>query len=182
MKLEEHSSTNLFSSGGTSFVVLLNLFVTCYNVIEHDFGAFLSMELVEDWIQVLLFELLQESVTSLSRKLIILSLPRDILSVSKRLGNKKKRKKKTFYIHSEYQCSSFRAVVSSQTVTGHLLAVSVINLCFKCHKLGHLARECTASWDSPRSAYRGTTFTPGYSYSPYSHGAHTQPGAKQQCC
>lgn len=39
--------------------------------------------------------------------------------------------------------------------------------CFKCHKLGHWARECTASWDSPRSAYRGTTFTPGYSYSPY---------------
>ena len=83
MKLEEHSSTNLFSSGGTSFVVLLNLFVTCYNVIENDFGAFLSMELVEDWVQVLLFELLQE------RKLIILSLPRDILSVSKRLRKKK---------------------------------------------------------------------------------------------
>ena len=62
------------------------------------------------------------------------------------------------------------------------MAVSVVNLCFKCHKLGHLAREYTASWDSPRSAYRGTTFTPGYSYSPYSHGAHTQPGAKQQCC
>ena len=91
MKLEEHSSTNLFSSGGTSFVVLLNLFVTCYNVIEHDFGAFLSMELVEDWIQVLLFELLQESVTSLSRKLIILCLPRGILSVSKRLRNNKKK-------------------------------------------------------------------------------------------
>ena len=94
MKLEEkeHSSTNLFSSGGTSFEVLLNLFVTCYNVIEHDFGAFLSMELVEDWVQVLLFELLQESVTSLSRKLIILSLPRDILSVSKRMRKKKKKK------------------------------------------------------------------------------------------
>ena len=98
MKLEEHSSTNLFSSGGTSFVVLLNLFVTCYNVIEHDFGAFLSMELVEDWIQVLLFELLQESVTSLSRKLIILSLPRDILSVSKRLRNKNKELKKSPFI------------------------------------------------------------------------------------
>ena len=54
MKLEEHSSTNLFSSG-TSFVVLLNLFVTCYNVIEHDFGAFLSLKLVEDWVQVLFF-------------------------------------------------------------------------------------------------------------------------------
>ena len=130
MKLEEHSSTNLFSSAGTSFVVLLNLFVTCYNVIEHDFGAFLSMELVEDWIQVLLFELLQESVTSLSRKLIILSLPRDILSVSKRLRNKNKElKKKPFYIHSKYQCSSFRAVVCSQTLTGHLFVVSVSNLC-----------------------------------------------------
>ena len=93
MKLEEHSSTNLFSSGGTSFVVLLNLFVTCYNVIEHDFGAFLSLKLVEDWVQVLFFEVPQESVTSLSCKLNILSLPRDILSVSKRLGNKKKRKK-----------------------------------------------------------------------------------------
>ena len=91
MKLEEHSCKNSFSSGDTSFVVLLNLFVTCYNVIEHDFGAFLSMELVEDWVQVLLFELLQESVTSLSRKLIILSLPRDILSVSKRLRKKKKK-------------------------------------------------------------------------------------------
>ena len=92
MKLEKHSSTNWFSSGGTSFVVLLNLFVTCYNVIEHDFGAFLSMELVEDWIQVLLFELLQESVTSLSRKLIILSLPRGIFWVCKRLRNNKKKK------------------------------------------------------------------------------------------
>ena len=92
MKLEEHSSTNLFSSGGTSFVVLLNLFVTCYNVIEHDFGAFLSLKLVEDWVQVLFFEVLQESVTSLSRKLIILSLPRDILSVCKRLRNNKKKK------------------------------------------------------------------------------------------
>ena len=92
MKLEEHSSTNLFSSGGTSFVVLLNLFVTCYSVIEHDFGAFLSLKLVEDWVQVLFFELPQESVTSLSCKLNILSLPRDILSVSKRLGNKKKKK------------------------------------------------------------------------------------------
>ena len=91
MKLEEHSSTNLFSSGGTSFVVLLNLFVTCYNVIEHDFGAFLSLKLVEDWVQVLFFEVLQESVTSLSRKLIILSLPRDILSVWKRLRNNKKK-------------------------------------------------------------------------------------------
>ena len=128
MKLEEHSSTNLFSSGGTSFVVLLNLFVTCYNVIEHDFGAFLSMELVEDWVQVLLFELLWENVTSLSRKLIILSLPRDIISVSKRLRNKK-NKKKPFYIHSKYQCSSFRAVVCSQTLTGHLFVVSVSNLC-----------------------------------------------------
>ena len=127
MKLEEHSSTNLFSSGGTSFVVLLNLFVTCYNVIEHDFGAFLSMELVEDWIQVLLFELLQESVTSLSRKLIILSLPRDIISVSKRLRNK--NKKKPFYIYSKYKCSSLRAVVCSQTLTGHLFVVSVSNLC-----------------------------------------------------
>ena len=39
--------------------------------------------------------------------------------------------------------------------------------CFKCHKLGDWARECTVSWDSPRSAYRKTTFTPGYSYSPY---------------
>ena len=96
MKLEEHSSTNLFSSGGTSFVVLLNLFVTCYNVIEHDFGAFLSMELVEDWVQVLLFELLQESVTSLSRKLIILSLPRGILSVCKRLRNNKKKRNRPF--------------------------------------------------------------------------------------
>ena len=130
MKLEEHSSTNLFSSGGTSFVVLLNLFVTCYNVIEHDFGAFLSLKLVEDWVQVLFFELLQESVTSLSRKLIILSLPRDILSVSKRLRNKNKElKKKPFYIHSKYQCSSFRAVVCSQTLTGHLFVVSVSNLC-----------------------------------------------------
>ena len=91
MKLEEHSSTNSFSSSGTSYVVLLDLFVTCYNVIEHDFGAFLSMELVEDWVQVLLFELLQESVTSLSRKLIILSLPRDTLSVSKRLRNTRKK-------------------------------------------------------------------------------------------
>ena len=91
MKLEEHSSTNLFSSGGTSFVVLLNLFVTCYNVIEHDFGAFLSLKLVEDWVQVFFFELLQESVTSLSRKLIILSLPRDTLSVSKRLRNTRKK-------------------------------------------------------------------------------------------
>ena len=91
MKLEEHSSTNLFSSGGTSFVVLLNLFVTCYNVIEHDFGAFLSMKLVEDWVQVFFFEVLQESVTSLSRKLIILSLPRDIISVRKRLRNKNKK-------------------------------------------------------------------------------------------
>ena len=127
MKLEEHSSTNLFSSGGTSFVVLLNLFVTCYNVIEHDFGAFLSMELVEDWVQVLLFELLQESVTSLSRKLIILSLPRDILSVSKRLRKKKKRNRP--FIFFEYQCSSYRTVVSSQTLTGHLLVVSVSNLC-----------------------------------------------------
>ena len=35
--------------------------------------------------------------------------------------------------------------------------------CFKCHKLGHWARECTATWDSARSAYRGTAFTPGYS-------------------
>ena len=129
MKLEEHSSTNLFSSGGTSFVVLLNLFVTCYNVIEHDFGAFLSMELVEDWIQVLLFELLQESVTSLSRKLIILSLPRDIISISIRLRNKKIIKKNPFYIHSKYQCSSLRAVVCSQTLTGHLFVVSVSNLC-----------------------------------------------------
>ena len=73
-------------------VVLLNLFVTCYNVIEHDFGAFLSLKLVEDWVQVLFFELPQESVTSLSCKLNILSLPRVILSVSKRLGNKKKTK------------------------------------------------------------------------------------------
>ena len=97
MKLEEHSSTNLFSSGGTSFVVLLNLFVTCYNVIEHDFGAFLTMELVEDWVQVLFFELLQESVTSLSRKLIILSLPRDILSVCKRLRNNNNNKKDLLY-------------------------------------------------------------------------------------
>ena len=98
MKLEKHSSTNLFSSGGTSFVVLLNLFVTCYNVIEHDFGAFLSMELVEDWVQVLFFELLQESVTSLSRKLIILSLPRGILSVSKRLRNNKKKEIDLLYL------------------------------------------------------------------------------------
>ena len=47
--------------------------------------------------------------------------------------------------------------------------------CVKCHKLGHWAREYTASWDSSRSAYSGTTFTPGYSYSPYrpSNGAHT---------
>ena len=97
MKLEEHSSTNLFSSGGTSFVVLLNLFVTCYNVIEHDFGAFLSLKLVEDWVQVLFFEVLQESVTSLSRKLIILSLPRDILSVSKRLRNTRKKEKDLLY-------------------------------------------------------------------------------------
>ena len=57
-----------------------------------DFGAFLSVELVEDWVQLLFFELLQESVTSLSRKLIILSLPRDILSVSRRLRNKFKKK------------------------------------------------------------------------------------------
>ena len=92
MKLEKHSSTNSFSSGGTSFVVLLNHFVTCYNVIEHDFGAFLSVELVEDWVQVLFFKLLQESVTGLSRKLIILSLPRGILSVCKRLRNNKKKK------------------------------------------------------------------------------------------
>ena len=97
MKLEEHSSTNLFSSGGTSFVVLLNLFVTCYNVIEHDFGAFLSLKLVEDWVQVLFFEVLQESVTSLSRKLIILSLPRDILSVCKRLRNNNNNKKDLLY-------------------------------------------------------------------------------------
>ena len=97
MKLEEHSSTNLFSSGGTSFVVLLNLLVTCYNVIEHDFGAFLTMELVEDWVQMLFFELLQESVTSLSRKLIILSLPRDTLSVSKRLRNTRKKEKDLLY-------------------------------------------------------------------------------------
>ena len=97
MKLEEHSSTNLFSSGGTSFVVLLNLFVTCYNVIEHDFGAFLSLKLVEDWVQVLFFEVLQESVTSLSRKLIILSLPRDTLSVSKRLRNTRKKEKDLLY-------------------------------------------------------------------------------------
>ena len=69
MKLEEHSNTNLFSSGGTSFVVLLNPFVTCYNVIEHDFGAFLSLKLVEDWVQVLFFELPKESVTSFSCKL-----------------------------------------------------------------------------------------------------------------
>ena len=91
MKLEEHSCKNSFSSGGTSFLVLLNLFVTCYNVIEHDFGAFLSLKLVEDWVQVFFFEVLQESVTSLSRKLIILSLPRDIISVSKRLRNKNKK-------------------------------------------------------------------------------------------
>ena len=96
MKLEKHSCKNSFSSGGTSFVVLLSLFVTCYNVIEHDFGAFLSLKLVEDWVQVLFFELLQESVTSLSRKLIILSLPRDILSVSKRLGNKKNERNRPF--------------------------------------------------------------------------------------
>ena len=96
MKLEEHSCKNSFSSGGTSFLVLLNLFVTCYNVIEHDFGAFLSLKLVEDWVQVLFFEVLQESVTSLSRKLIILSLPRDILSVSKRLGNKKNERNRLF--------------------------------------------------------------------------------------
>ena len=91
MKLEEHSSTNSFSSSGTSYVVLLDLFVTCYNVIEHDFGAFLSLKLVEDWVQVFFFEVLQESVTSLSRKLIILSLPRDIFLVSKRLRNNKKK-------------------------------------------------------------------------------------------
>ena len=41
-----------------------------------------------------LFEVPQEGVTSLSCKLNILSLPRDILSVSTRLGNKKKKKKK----------------------------------------------------------------------------------------
>ena len=86
MKLEEHSSTNSFSSSGTSYVV-----------IEHDFGAFLSLKLVEDWVQVLFFEVLQESVTSLSRKLIILSLPRDILSVSKRLRNTRKKEKDLLY-------------------------------------------------------------------------------------
>ena len=96
MKLEGHSSTNLFSTGDTSFVVLLNIFVTCYNVIEQNFSAFLSLKLVEDWVQVFLFELLQESVKSLSRELIILSLPRDIFSVSKRLKNKKIKKEIDF--------------------------------------------------------------------------------------
>lgn len=57
MKLEEDSSTNIFSSGGTSFVVLFNSVVSCYNVLEHNFGAFLSVQLSEDWVQVLFFEL-----------------------------------------------------------------------------------------------------------------------------
>ena len=45
--------------------------------------------------------------------------------------------------------------------------------CFKCHKLSHLARECTASLDSPGSTYHGTTFTPGYSYSRYRPSPHS---------
>ena len=48
-----------------------------------------------------LFEVPQESVTSLSCKLNILSLPRDILSVSKRLGNKKKKKKEIDVLYSQ---------------------------------------------------------------------------------
>ena len=50
--------------------------------------------------------------------------------------------------------------------------------CFKCHILGHWARECTATGDSARSAYRGTAFTPGYSYSSYrpTLRAHSQSG------
>ena len=58
MEFEEHSGANLFSSGGTILIILFNLFVSCYDVVEHDFGAFLPVKLSEDWVQVLFFELL----------------------------------------------------------------------------------------------------------------------------
>ena len=37
--------------------------------------------------------------------------------------------------------------------------------CFRWFKLGHWARDYTSAWLSPRNVFRGSGFTPGYSYS-----------------
>ena len=50
--------------------------------------------------------------------------------------------------------------------------------CFRCIKPGHWARDCTSAWSNPRNVYRGTRFSPGYSYFPTKHSQGMLPPAR----
>ena len=53
--------------------------------------------------------------------------------------------------------------------------------CFRRFELGHLARDCTSVWSSPRNVYRGTGFISGYAYvsNKLSQEKQLYPGSKQ---
>ena len=75
MKLEKHSSNDVFGTDCRLVVFVFDSIISANDVVKREFGSSFTLKLLKDWVQMCLFKLDEEVIAELSRWGRILDLP-----------------------------------------------------------------------------------------------------------